>query len=205
MDKNGMVQAGLYNLTFTKNSIKTLYENILNADVRRAKGNKKLDFLKEGTTNKTEKEKPFLNFHTSCTKKPLFGNKQSEIEIANIKYILPVKNALSSDVAPYIPYHEFEAKERANGSDEVGVFIIGQVANVTLGGIKGGDTIQLIKVGEPIQNQSLAEQITEIQNKKPVDYGKCVGWGFTGGGNKYDVIKYSDGSIVRRSQYAKSL
>ena len=70
-------------------------------------------------------------------------------------------------------------------------------------GIKGGDTIQLKKIGEPIQKQSLAEQVTEIKNKKPLDYGKCIGWGFTGSGQEYDVIKYSDGSIVRRSQYSK--
>lgn len=201
MDKNGMVQAGLYNLTFTKNLIKTLYENILNADKKRHKKYQKLDFLKEGTTNKTEKEKPFLNFHTTCTKTQRFGIKQTEIENANIKYILPAKNALSSDVAPYIPYREFEAKERANGSDEVGVFIIGQVANVTLGGIKGGDTIQLIKVGESIQKQSLAEQITEIKNKKKIDIGTCIGWGTKGGSTEYDVIKYSDGTIVRQPRY----
>ncbi|MGL4358433.1 MAG: hypothetical protein ACRCSY_07040, partial [Cetobacterium sp.] len=201
MDKNGMVQAGQYNLIFTKNLIKTLYENILNADMRRAKGTKKLDFLKEGTTNKTEKEKPFLNFHTSCTKKPLFGNKQSEIEIAKILYALPAKNALFSDVTPYIPYREYEENERPNGSDEVGVFILGQVTNVTLCGIKGGDTIQLKKIGQSIQKQSLAEQVTEIKNKKEIDAGTCIGWGTKGGSTEYDVIKYSDGTIVRQPRY----
>ncbi|MGL5903417.1 MAG: hypothetical protein ACRCZO_12095, partial [Cetobacterium sp.] len=201
MDKNGMIQAGQYNLIFTKNLIKTLYENILNADKRRTKGTKKLDFLKEGTTNKTEKEKPFLNFHTSCTKKALFGIKQSEIEIAKILYVLPAKNALSSDVAPYIPYREYEENERPNGSDEVGVFILGQVTNVTLCGIKGGDTIQLKKIGQPIQKQSLAEQVTEIKNKKEIDAGRCIGWGTKGGSTEYDVIKYSDGTIVRQPRY----
>lgn len=201
MDKNGMIQAGHFNLIFTKNSIKTVYENILNADKKRHKKYQKLDFLKEGTTNKTEQEKPFFNFHTTCTKTQRFGIKQTEIENANIKYILPAKNALSSDVAPYIPYREFETNERTNGSDEVGVFIIGQVANVTLCGIKGGDTIQLIKVGEPIQKQSLVEQITEIKNKKEIDSGKCIGFGYRVGGQEYDVIKYSDGTIERKFRY----
>lgn len=36
------------------------------------------------------------------------------------------------------------------------------------------DTIQLKKVGEPIQKQSLAEQIMEIKNKKEIDRGKCI-------------------------------
>lgn len=201
MDKNGMVQAGQYNLTFTKNLIKTVYENILKSDKRRTKDTKKLDFLKEGTTNKTEKEKPFLHFHTTCTKKALFGIKQSEVEIAKIIYISPANKALSSDVAPYIPYREFEANERTNGNNEVGVFIIGQVTNVTLCGIKGGDTIQLIKVGEPIQKQSLAEQITEIKNKKEIDSGRCIGFGYRVGGQEYDVIKYSDGTIERKLRF----
>lgn len=201
MDKNGMIQAGQYNLTFTKNLIKTVYENILKSDKRRTKDTKKLDFLKEGTTNKTKKEKPFLHFHTTCTKKALFGIKQSEVEIAKIIYISPANKALSSDVAPYIPYREFEANERTNGNNEVGVFIIGQVTNVTLCGIKGGDTIQLIKVGEPIQKQSLAEQITEIKNKKEIDSGRCIGFGYRVGGQEYDVIKYSDGTIERKLRF----
>ena len=44
----------------------------------------------------------------------------------------------------YIPYSPFTLKPEEN--DEIGVYTIGQLSNVTLAGIKGGVESQLIKI-----------------------------------------------------------
>lgn len=201
MDANGMIQSGKYSQHFTKNLIKTLYLNISSADINRAKEYKKLDFIKEKTTNKTEKNLPFEKFHITCTKTQRFGNKKSEISLANIKYELSAAKSLESSVSHLIPYREFDSVERQNGDNEVGVFIIGETSNVHLCGIKGGETTQLIKIGEPIQKNSLAENIEKAKKNSPIDCGRTIGWGVSGGGTKYEVVKYSNGSIVRKSIY----
>ncbi len=68
------------------------------------------------------------------------------IEEAKIKYLISSINVLSSDVNNYIQYTPFTLKPDEN--DEVGVYVIGQLSNVTLAGIKGGVESQLIKIKE---------------------------------------------------------
>lgn len=60
--------------------------------------------------------------------------------------LIPSINVLSSDVNNYIQYTPFTLKPDEN--DEVGVYVIGQLSNVTLAGIKGGVESQLIKIKE---------------------------------------------------------
>ena len=58
------------------------------------------------------------------------------IEEARVKYLSSAINTLPSNVMDYIPYSPFTLKPEEN--DEIGVYTIGQLSNVTLGGIKGG-------------------------------------------------------------------
>ena len=139
MNKEGMIEPGKYNEIFTKNLIKTIYEH-----VKPTNNFLKLKIFKENSEKYTDKENPFQKFHILATKKRTFLNNMTLIEEANIKYFVPAINSISSDINEYVSYTPFLLKPEEN--DETGVYIVGQLSNVTLAGIKGGVESQLIKV-----------------------------------------------------------
>ena len=139
MNKEGMIEPGKYNEIFTKNLIKTIYEH-----VKPTNNSLKLKIFKENSEKYTDKENPFQKFHILATKKRTFLNNMTLVEEANIKYFVPAINSISSDINEYISYIPFLLKPEEN--DEIGVYIVGQLSNVTLAGIKGGVESQLIKV-----------------------------------------------------------
>lgn len=150
MDSNGMIQAGKYNLVFTKNLIKTLYVYVKDTDSKRKGEDKYLDIFVEGTNNKTEKVKPFDKFHITCSKTKLFGPKISVISEAKVKYVASAIKSLKPCVEDYINYREYSKEEKAKNDLEVGVHIIGHLSNVDiLSGIEGGEPTQLIKIEKP--------------------------------------------------------
>lgn len=181
MNVDGMVESGKYSEVFIKNLIKTLYLNISKADTNRAKEYKKLNFIKEGTINKTEESTPFVRFHTTCTKTQRFGDKNSEISLAQMKYELSAKNSLSSDISSYVPYRDYSSDERQIANDdEVGIFTIGQLTNVHLCSIIGGDPVQLIKIVEA--NEEKPKEKVEEPKKQPT----------------FKIIKYSSALAEKR-------
>ncbi|WP_291255928.1 Mbeg1-like protein [Fusobacterium sp.] len=141
MNKEGMIEVGKYNEIFTKNLIKTIYQYI-----KPTNNCLKLEIFKESSTKYTDKEKPFERFHTLAKKERVFLRNLTLIEEAKIKYLTPSINVLSSDVNDYIHYTPFTFKLDKN--DEEGVYVIGQLSNVTLAGIKGGVESQLIQIKE---------------------------------------------------------
>lgn len=149
MDENGKIRAGVFNITFTKNAMKTMFLKISKDDEARQEKWKKLYFLEVGTKDKTKQQNPFRYFHQICTKTPQFGQKVSEVELSKIKYKIPANVSLSRVLSEYVDYRLIpdEEKEKANG--EIGRFIIGQLCNVKeLAGIKGGKTAIVDKLGE---------------------------------------------------------
>lgn len=157
MNKEGMIEPGKYNEIFTKNLIKTIYEH-----VKPTNNSLKLKIFKENSEKYTDKENPFQKFHILATKKRTFLNNMTLIEEANIKYFVPAINSISSDINEYIAYIPFLLKPEEN--DEIGVYIVGQLSNVTLAGIKGGVESQLIKVfsKKEIINE---EKYLKLENK----------------------------------------
>lgn len=149
MDETGKIRAGVFNITFTKNAMKTMFLKISKDDEARQEKWKKLYFLEVGTKDKTKQQNPFRYFHQICTKTPQFGQKVSEVELSKIKYKIPANVSLSRVLSEYVDYRLIpdEEKEKANG--EIGRFIIGQLCNVKeLAGIKGGKTAIVDKLGE---------------------------------------------------------
>lgn len=149
MDENGKIRAGVFNITFTKNAMKTMFLKISKDDEARQEKWKKLYFLEVGTKDKTKQQNPFRYFHQICTKTPQFGQKVSEVELSKIKYKIPANVSLSRVLSEYVDYRLIpdEEKEKANG--EIGRFIIGQLCNVKeLAGIKGGKTATVDKLEE---------------------------------------------------------
>lgn len=149
MDETGKIRAGVFNITFTKNAMKTMFLKISKDDEARQEKWKKLYFLEAGTKDKTKQQNPFRYFHQICTKTPQFGQKVSEVELSKIKYKIPANVSLSRVLSEYVDYRLIpdEEKEKANG--EIGRFIIGQLCNVKeLAGIKGGKTAIVDKLGE---------------------------------------------------------
>ena len=149
MDETGKIRAGVFNITFTKNAMKTMFLKISKDDETRQEKWKKLYFLEVGTKDKTKQQNPFRYFHQICTKTPQFGQKVSEVELSKIKYKIPANVSLSRVLSEYVDYRLIpdEEKEKANG--EIGRFIIGQLCNVKeLAGIKGGKTAIVDKLGE---------------------------------------------------------
>ena len=157
MNKEGMIEPGKYNEIFTKNLIKTIYEH-----VKPTNNSLKLKIFKENSEKYTDKENPFQKFHILATKKRTFLNNMTLVEEANIKYFVPAINSISSDINEYISYIPFLLKPEEN--DEIGVYIVGQLSNVTLAGIKGGVESQLIKVfsKKEIINE---EKYLKLENK----------------------------------------
>lgn len=157
MNKEGMIEPGKYNEIFTKNLIKTIYEH-----VKPTNNSLKLKIFKENSEKYTDKENPFQKFHILATKKRTFLNNMTLVEEANIKYFVPAINSISSDINEYIAYIPFLLKPEEN--DEIGVYIVGQLSNVTLAGIKGGVESQLIKVfsKKEIINE---EKYLKLENK----------------------------------------
>lgn len=157
MNKEGMIEPGKYNEIFTKNLIKTIYEH-----VKPTNNSLKLKIFKENSEKYTDKENPFQKFHILATKKRTFLNNMTLIEEANIKYFVPAINSISSDINEYVSYTPFLLKPEEN--DEIGVYIVGQLSNVTLAGIKGGVESQLIKVfsKKEIINE---EKYLKLENK----------------------------------------
>lgn len=157
MNKEGMIEPGKYNEIFTKNLIKTIYEH-----VKPTNNSLKLKIFKENSAKYTDKENPFQKFHILATKKRTFLNNMTLVEEANIKYFVPAINSISSDINEYISYIPFLLKPEEN--DEIGVYIVGQLSNVTLAGIKGGVESQLIKVfsKKEIINE---EKYLKLENK----------------------------------------
>lgn len=149
MDETGKIKRGVFNTTFTKNAMKTMFLKISKDDEARQEKWKKLYFLEVSTKDKTKQQNPFRYFHQICTKTPQFGQKVSEIELSKIKYKIPANVSLSRVLSEYVDYRLIpdEEKEKANG--EIGRFIIGQLCNVKeLAGIKGGKTAIVDKLGE---------------------------------------------------------
>lgn len=149
MGETGKIRAGLFNMTFTKNAMKTMFLKISKDDEARQEKWKKLYFLEVGTKDKTKQQNPFRYFHQICTKTPQFGQKVSEVELSKIKYKIPANVSLSRVLSEYVDYRLIpdEEKEKTNG--EIGRFIIGQLCNVKeLVGIKGGKTAIVDKLGE---------------------------------------------------------
>ena len=139
MDEKGMIKSGKYNEIFIKNLIKTIYEY-----VKPTNNYLKLEIFQENSIKYTDKEKPFQRFQILSTKKRTFLKNMTLIEEARVKYLSSAINSLPSNVMDYIPYSPFTLKPEEN--DEIGVYTIGQLSNVTLGGIKGGVESQLIKI-----------------------------------------------------------
>ena len=139
MDEKGMIKSGKYNEIFIKNLIKTIYEY-----VKPTNNYLKLEIFQENSIKYTDKEKPFQRFQILSTKKRTFLKNMTLIEEAKVKYLSSAINSLPSNVMDYIPYSPFTLKPEEN--DEIGVYTIGQLSNVTLGGIKGGVESQLIKI-----------------------------------------------------------
>ena len=139
MDEKGMIKSGKYNEIFIKNLIKTIYEY-----VKPTNNYLKLEIFQENSIKYTDKEKPFQRFQILSTKKRTFLKNMTLIEEAKVKYLTSAINSLPSNVMDYIPYSPFTLKPEEN--DEIGVYTIGQLSNVTLAGIKGGVESQLIKV-----------------------------------------------------------
>ncbi|MFR4519828.1 MAG: Mbeg1-like protein [Fusobacterium sp.] len=160
MDENGKIRAGVFNITFTKNAMKTMFLKISKDDEARQEKWKKLYFLEVGTKDKTKQQNPFRYFHQICTKTPQFGQKVSEVELSKIKYKIPANVSLSRVLSEYVDYRLIpdEEKEKANG--EIGRFIIGQLCNVKeLAGIKGGKTAIVDKLGE--DSETMLEKVLE--------------------------------------------
>ena len=160
MDETGKIRAGLFNITFTKNAMKTMFLKISKDDEARQEKWKKLYFLEVSTKDKTKQQNPFRYFHQICTKTPQFGQKVSEIELSKIKYKIPANVSLSRVLSEYVDYRLIpdEEKEKANG--EIGRFIIGQLCNVKeLAGIKGGKTAIVDKLGE--DSETMLEKVLE--------------------------------------------
>ena len=157
MNKEGMIEPGKYNEIFTKNLIKTIYEH-----VKPTNNSLKLKIFKENSEKYTDKENPFQKFHILATKKRTFLNNMTLIEEANIKYFVPAINSISSDINEYVSYTPFLLKPEEN--DEIGVYIVGQLSNVTLAGIKGGVESQLIKVF-PKKEIINEEKYLKLENK----------------------------------------
>lgn len=160
MDENGKIRAGVFNITFTKNAMKTIFLKISKDDEARQEKWKKLYFLEVGTKDKTKQQNPFRYFHQICTKTPQFGQKVSEVELSKIKYKIPANVSLSRVLSEYVDYRLIpdEEKEKANG--EIGRFIIGQLCNVKeLAGIKGGKTAIVDKLGE--DSETMLEKVLE--------------------------------------------
>lgn len=160
MDENGKIRAGVFNITFTKNAMKTMFLKISKDDEARQEKWKKLYFLEVGTKDKTKQQNPFRYFHQICTKTPQFGQKVSEVELSKIKYKIPANVRLSRVLSEYVDYRLIpdEEKEKANG--EIGRFIIGQLCNVKeLAGIKGGKTAIVDKLGE--DSETMLEKVLE--------------------------------------------
>lgn len=160
MDENGKIRAGVFNITFTKNAMKTMFLKISKDDEARQEKWKKLYFLEVGTKDKTKQQNPFRYFHQICTKTPQFGQKVSEVELSKIKYKIPANVSLSRVLSEYVDYRLIpdEEKEKANG--EIGRFIIGQLCNVKeLTGIKGGKTAIVDKLGE--DSETMLEKVLE--------------------------------------------
>lgn len=157
MNKEGMIEPGKYNEIFTKNLIKTIYEH-----VKPTNNSLKLKIFKENSEKYTDKENPFQKFHILATKKRTFLNNMTLIEEANIKYFVPAINSISSDINEYVSYTPFLLKPEEN--DETGVYIVGQLSNVTLAGIKGGVESQLIKVF-PKKEIINEEKYLKLENK----------------------------------------
>lgn len=160
MDETGKIRAGVFNITFTKNAMKTMFLKISKDDEARQEKWKKLYFLEVGTKDKTKQQNPFRYFHQICTKTPQFGQKVSEVELSKIKYKIPANVSLSRVLSEYVDYRLIpdEEKEKANG--EIGRFIIGQLCNVKeLTGIKGGKTAIVDKLGE--DSETMLEKVLE--------------------------------------------
>ncbi|WP_026674112.1 Mbeg1-like protein [Alkalihalobacterium bogoriense] len=160
MDETGKIRAGVFNITFTKNAMKTMFLKISKDDEARQEKWKKLYFLEVGTKDKTKQQNPFRYFHQICTKTPQFGQKVSEVELSKIKYKIPANVSLSRVLSEYVDYRLIpdEEKEKANG--EIGRFIIGQLCNVKeLAGIKGGKTAIVDKLGE--DSETMLEKVLE--------------------------------------------
>lgn len=157
MNKDGKIIPGIFNETFTKNLIKTIYEH-----VKPTNNSLKLKIFKENSEKYTDKENPFQKFHILATKKRTFLNNMTLIEEANIKYFVPAINSISSDINEYVSYTPFLLKPEEN--DETGVYIVGQLSNVTLAGIKGGVESQLIKVF-PKKEIINEEKYLKLENK----------------------------------------
>lgn len=160
MDENGKIRVGVFNITFTKNAMKTMFLKISKDDEARQEKWKKLYFLEVGTKDKTKQQNPFRYFHQICTKTPQFGQKVSEVELSKIKYKIPANVSLSRVLSEYVDYRLIpdEEKEKANG--EIGRFIIGQLCNVKeLAGIKGGKTAIVDKLGE--DSETMLEKVLE--------------------------------------------
>lgn len=170
MNKDGKIIPGIFNETFTKNAMKTIYCKILQDDSKRKEDSKKLTFIKKGTRNKTEEEKPFNQFHLTCTKIQPFGKKQTEVELSSIKYKIPAKASLSNNLSSYVEYREFSQEEK-NGSDELGIFLIGELCNVNLCGIKGEKTVELIKIKKSKSEKLLEEEKIASSNGIKISNG----------------------------------
>lgn len=139
MNKDGEIEPGKYNEIFIKNLIKTIYEYVKPTD-----NSLKMEIFKKNSEKYTDKEKPFKNFRILATKKRVFLKNTTLIEEAKVKYVESAINSLPSNILEYVTYNEFSSKPEEN--DEEGVYIIGQLSNVNLSGIKGGVESQLIKV-----------------------------------------------------------
>lgn len=158
MDETGKIKRGVFNTTFTKNAMKTMFLKISKDDETRREGAKKLNFIIDGTKDKTKQQNPFRYFHHTCTKKQQFGKKTTEIELSEIKYKMPANISLSRVLSEYVDYRLIPDEERKN--KEVGRFTIGQLCNIKeLAGIKGGKTATVDKLEE--DSETMLEKVLE--------------------------------------------
>ncbi|ERT68324.1 hypothetical protein HMPREF0202_01713 [Cetobacterium somerae ATCC BAA-474] len=169
MDSNGMIQAGKYNIIFTKNLVKTLYNYVKKTDSKRKGTDKYLDIFVKGTSNKTEQVKPFDKFHMTCSRAKLFGPKISIISEANVKYVTSAIESLKPCVEEYINYREYSKEEKEKNFPEIAVYTIGHLSNVdNLAGIQGGEPTQLIKIEKPEPKEE--EPVAKVQPKEEDKY-----------------------------------
>lgn len=49
---------------------------------------------------------------------------------------------------------------------------------------------------------ALVEELEKAKSTPVIDKGQTIAWGTNGKGTPYDVVKYSDGTIVRKLRHA---
>lgn len=159
MTLEGNIDNSKMNSIFLENAVKTNYLDL------RKKGRME-NILKSGTENITEKDSIKNDLRKYCLRLDM-STKNSNIETLLDLFGEDVKNDLNKGLFHNCEYKEYSKDEKAHRGNFDGCFTLGQLNNVSIGGIIGGKPESIEKESKPKPKEKI---ITKAEPKEEDKY-----------------------------------